>query len=223
MQGTHRDRLISWMLGAIAGISIGMSVLDVIGIAPGWAAKLTPFFVGVLLLYVVLERERVDSVKFIVRRIDRGMDKLNREVRQMKVRRGKDDPSGGIIENELTWKGMTFRSKTELRVARALDQAEVFFLPPVKARLTIGKDRHSREIDFLVFANGRWGMLEVDGPWHNAANDQARDEKMRQNGIHTIQRFSSDRCYHHPTEVVSEFLAMLEAQPSIMTAPYQPE
>jgi hypothetical protein len=57
MFGSRRDRYISWALGAIAGISVGMSILDVMGIAPGWAAKLTPFFVGILLLYVVLERD----------------------------------------------------------------------------------------------------------------------------------------------------------------------
>lgn len=214
MNGTRRDRYISWALGAIAGISVGMSILDVIGIAPGWAAKLTPFFVGVLLLYVVLERERVDSVKYIVRRLDKGIDKLSSEIQRTQAARGAIPAraANGKTYRSILWKGMIFRSKTEVKIAKALDQAGVFFLPPTKSRLNVGKSRQSREIDFLVFHDGHWGMLEVDGPWHNLAYDNARDELMQKSGIHRerIQRFDSDRCYHDPQGVVSEFLQKME-------------
>jgi hypothetical protein len=213
MMGSQRDRYISWALGAVAGVSVGMSILDVIGIAPGWAAKLTPFFVGVLLLYVVLERERVDSVKYIVRRLDKGIDKLRVEIRRTQAARGQFTTTGanGKTYRSILWKGMVFRSKTEVKIAKALDQAGVLFLPPTKSRLNVGKSRQSREIDFLIFYEGHWGMLEVDGPWHNAATDNARDELLHASGIQRqrIQRFDSDRCYHDPRGVVSEFLARL--------------
>jgi hypothetical protein len=217
MIAPRRDRYVSWALGAIAGISVGISILDVIGIAPGWAAKLTPFFVGILLLYVVLERERVDSVKYIVRRLDRGIDKLRSEIRKTKAARGR---ASGDKYRSILWKGMVFRSNTEVRVAKALDHAGVFFLPPTKSRLNVGKTRQSREIDFLVFYNGQWGMLEVDGPWHTANNDEARDELLRVSGIdpRRIYRFDSDRCYHNAAGVVAEFLANLKRlAPTIQT------
>lgn len=211
MEGTRLDRIVSWVLGAVAGISIGMSVLDVIGIAPGWAARLTPLFVGVLLLYVVLERERVESVKFIVRRLDKGIDKLNgvlqRNGRASAAGKGEAERPG---YRSIPYKGMIFRSKTEVRIARSLDHAGVFYLPPTKARLNIGKARTSREVDFLIFHGDAWGMLEVDGPFHSAANDAARDAAMRANGITSIQRFKSDRCYHEPDAVVAEFLLNLK-------------
>jgi hypothetical protein len=180
------------------------------GIAPGWAAKLTPFFVGILLLYVVLERERVDSVKYIVRRLDRGIDKLRSEIRKTKAARG---GSSGDTHRTIPWKGMTFRSNTEVRIAKALDEAGVFFLPPTKSRLNVGKTRQNREIDFLVFHEGQWGMLEVDGPWHTTSNDEARDELLRVSGINRqrIHRFASDRCYNDPTGVVAEFLGNLKS------------
>ena len=213
MIGSRRDRYVSWVLGALAGISVGISILDVIGIAPGWAAKLTPFFVGILLLYVVLERERVDSVKYIVRRLDKGIDKLRSEIRRTRAARGDSPLEKGARARyrAIPWKGMIFRSKTEVRVAKALDHAGVFFLPPTKSRLNVGKSRQSREIDFLVFHEGQWGMLEVDGPWHSAANDEARDELMRASGIDRarIQRFDSDRCYHDAAGVVAEFLEVM--------------
>ncbi len=220
MDGTQRDRIVSLLLGAIAGISIGISILDIMGILPGWAAKLTPFFVGILLLYVVLERERVESVKFIVRRLDRGIDRLNNALKHL--------PRSGSASTQLSektyrsipYKGMIFRSKSEVRVARALEHAGIVYLPPTKARLNVDKARQSREIDFLIFDGGHWGMLEVDGPWHTQANNDARDSLMRANGLTFIQRFDSDRCYHQPDAVVSEFLKNLRSQALTQAAAY---
>ena len=50
MEGTRSDRIVSITLGAIAGVAIGVSLLDILGLLPGWATKLTPFFVGIRLL-----------------------------------------------------------------------------------------------------------------------------------------------------------------------------
>lgn len=190
-----------------------MSILDVLGIAPGWAAKLTPFFVGVLLLYVVLERERVDSIKYIVRRLDRTLDRLQRDVRRTERSNPpiKRDQPRDETYRSIQWKGMMFRSNTELRIAKALDNEGAFFFPPTKARLNIGKSRESREIDFLVFKDGRYGVLEVDGPYHSAALDRERDDLLRKHGFDFILRFDSERCYHDPQGVAREFLAKLSA------------
>lgn len=217
MSGTHRDRLVSWALGAIAGISIGFAIIDVLNIAPGWAARLTPFFVGVLLLYVVLERERVESVKYIVRRLDRGVSQLRTDMRRTMGRRSAAATRANLPDTyrSIEWKGMVFRSNTEVRIAKALENANVVYLPPVKARLTVGKERTGREIDFMVFHKGRWGVLEVDGPYHQADADAARDDLLRANGIRFIQRFDADSCYHDAPGVVRTFLARLgEEQPS---------
>lgn len=214
MEGSRSDRIISITLGAFAGFSVGISVLDVLGILPGWAAKLTPFFVGVLLLYVVLERERVESLKYIIRRLDKGLDRL----REQLVRGVPAQSAEGVAApipgkpnsyRAIPWKGMVFHSKTELRVAKALDHAGIVFMPPAKLRLTLGKERQSREIDFMVFHQGRWGVLEVDGPWHTETNDASRDELLRANGIVCIRRFDSDRAYHETAAIVDEFLAFM--------------
>lgn len=226
MHGSRQDRYVHWALGAIAGISVGISILDVIGIAPGWASRLTPFFVGVLLLYVVLERERVDSIKYIVRRLDKGIDKLRAEVRptgkvaRAQKRRGSAGTNGAedaeTSKRSIPWKGMIFRSNTEVRVARALDEAGLFFLSPSTARVTTmrvanhngnqGNGRETREIDFLIFHDGRWGVLEVDGPYHHAQNDALRDKLLRAHGLTFIARFDAERCYHEPRAVVKDFL-----------------
>jgi len=210
MSGTQRDRLVSWALGAVAGISIGFSIIDILNIAPGWAARLTPLFVGVLLLYVVLERERVESVKYIVRRLDRGIGHLRTE-----IRRSSAPPKRSNLPDtyrSIEWKGMIFRSNTEVRIAKALENANVLYLPPVKARMTMGRERTGREIDFMVFHNGRWGILEVDGPYHRPESDAARDDLLRANGIYSIQRFDADACYRDAQGVVRAFLTKLNEE-----------
>lgn len=219
MEGTRSDRIVSITLGAIAGVAIGVSLLDILGLLPGWATKLTPFFVGILLLYVVLERERVESLKFIVRRLDKNVDRLQRG----RVAEPPDEvpvqvPGKPDSYRAIPWKGMIFRSKTELRVAKALDHAGVIFVPPTKVRLTAGRDRQSREIDFLVYHDGCWGVLEVDGPWHSQASDESRDALLRANGITCIQRFDSDRAYHETAVIVTEFLAFLTGCGAVVSA-----
>ncbi|MGQ9907217.1 MAG: hypothetical protein ACUVS2_00130 [Candidatus Flexifilum sp.] len=216
MSGTRRDRLVSWALGAIAGISIGFSIIDILNIAPGWAARLTPLFVGVLLLYVVLERERVESVKYIVRRLDRGMRQMRSDLRRAGGRAAGTPTRSNLPDTyrSIEWKGMIFRSNTEVRIAKALENANVLYLPPVKARMNQGKERTGREIDFLIFHKGRWGILEVDGPYHRPEADAARDELLRDHGISIIQRFDSEACYHDAPGVVRAFLARLSEEPS---------
>ncbi|HYO87235.1 MAG TPA: hypothetical protein VER79_01235 [Candidatus Limnocylindrales bacterium] len=214
MEGNRSDRIVSITLGAIAGFSVGISILDILGILPGWASKLTPFFVGVLLLYVVLERERVESLKYIVRRLDKGVDRLRDSIARGEpapATEGVAAPMPGKPDTyrAIPWKGMVFHSKTELRVAKALDHAGVVFLPPAKMRLTSGSERQSREIDFLVLYEGRWGVLEVDGPWHTQTGDTSRDELLRANGVTCIRRYDSERAYHETAAIVSEFLAFL--------------
>jgi len=214
MIGSKQDRLVSWALGAIAGISIGFAIIDVLNIAPGWAARLTPFFVGVLLLYVVLERERVESIKYIVRRMDRGVGQIRTELRRTNTRRpaetaGRSGKRPGTYRS-IDWKGMTFRSNSEIRIAKALDNTGVVYLPPTKARLNMGKDRTSREIDFLIFHQGKWAVLEVDGPYHHADADAARDDLLRANGFSVIHRFDAETCYHDAPGVVKTFLARLD-------------
>lgn len=112
---------------------------------------------------------------------------------------------------EIEWKGMIFRSHTEVRIAKTLDHRGIFFIPPTRVRLSSGKnDRQSRELDFVICHEGKWGVLEVDGPFHNAKLDAERDGWLRNHGIRSIQRFDASRCYEKPHAVIDEFLHVLE-------------
>ena len=112
-----------------------------------------------------------------------------------------------------TWENLRFRSKTEIKIAEALDRTGVLFVPNSLARLTTPKGRENKEADFLICYNGKWGVLEVDGPFHTAerrVEEQERERVFKKNGIKVVERFDSERCYNNPDEVVQEFFKMID-------------
>lgn len=112
-----------------------------------------------------------------------------------------------------TWKRLRFRSKTEIKIAEALDRAGVLFVPNSLARLNTSKGRENKEADFLICYNGKWGVLEVDGSHHTAerrVEEQERERIFKKNGIKVVERFDAQRCYNNPDEVVQEFFKMIE-------------
>ncbi len=111
----------------------------------------------------------------------------------------------------IEWKGLIFRSNSEIKIAKTLDHRGIFFIPATRVRMNAGKgDRQTRELDFVICYEGKWGILEVDGPYHVAQLDSERDRLLRMHGISNIQRFPSERCYQEPKAVVDEFLSRLK-------------
>jgi very-short-patch-repair endonuclease len=109
---------------------------------------------------------------------------------------------------------LSFRSKTEREIAKALDRANVVFAPNAKVRLGVTADhRQTLEPDFLVCCDGKLGLLEVDGSeWHppqRSAEEHERDRRFHEHGIRVVQRFDARRWYEMPDEVVAEFLRLL--------------
>jgi len=117
------------------------------------------------------------------------------------------------IGAEYTWNNLKFRSKTEIKIAEALDRTGVLFLPNCKARLNTPGGRRNIEADFLVCHEGKWGILEVDGPHHTPerrVEEQQRERLFRHYRILIIERFDAERCYNQPDRVVQEFLELLK-------------
>ncbi len=111
------------------------------------------------------------------------------------------------------WQHLRFRSESELRVAQALDRAGVLFLPNCKARLGPANRRENREPDFLICAEGKWGILEVDGePFHPPArtvHDHERARLFKAHGVRVVEHFDAATCYRDPDGVVRQFLELL--------------
>lgn len=113
-----------------------------------------------------------------------------------------------------TWNGFKFASLAEVQIARAFDKVGVLFLPNCKARFRVGADgRGQCYPDFLICHEGRWGVLEVDGPHHDKPayirSDRSRDQSLRAYGIY-VERFDYKECEQHPDSVVEKFLTLLK-------------
>jgi hypothetical protein len=112
----------------------------------------------------------------------------------------------------LTWKGLRFRSGGEVRIAEALERAQVLFLPNCMARLGFS-NRENREADFLICHRGKWGILEVDHPFtHPPArkvDDDERARLFRAHGIRLVEHFDAGDCLEDADGVVKRFLYLL--------------
>lgn len=111
-----------------------------------------------------------------------------------------------------TYEGLRFRSESEVRIAQALDNAGVMYVPNCRARIGSVDRRRNIEADFLVMVDGKWGVLEVDGEqWHAglASRDHERDRPFHFHGAAKVQRFDAGECFENPDGVVAKFLALL--------------
>jgi hypothetical protein len=182
-------------------IAIAVAGLIFSVFAPGWTLALV---FAVLLVYLWNLRTRRSK-----RKLRDAWDRSPRsDIVEHPERRANTPNIGDGGYRSLEWKGMIFRSKSEVRIAKTLDHRRIFFIPPTRVR--VGKtERQNRELDFVICHKGKWGVLEVDGPYHDAKFDAQRDQVLRAHGIVNIQRFPSERCYQEPHTVIDEFLRKL--------------
>lgn len=114
----------------------------------------------------------------------------------------------------LVWNNLRFRSRSEVKIAQALDRAGVLYFPNCRGRLTLESQRANREADFLICEKGKWGILEVDGePFHppsRASQDHERDRFFRSYGVRLVEHFDATDCFEDADSVVARFLKLLE-------------
>lgn len=104
--------------------------------------------------------------------------------------------------------GLSFRSKTEIRVYNALVKKELLVFPlPVAV---MGKSRQYKEPDFVVCYKGKTGILEIHGDkWHppeTAAREHERRREFAHLGISIFEIYDASRCWDNPDGVVDDFL-----------------
>ena len=76
-------------------------------------------------------------------------------------------------------KGLTFRSWSKVRLAKAFEDRGLLYIANARARVWMHPTRETRELDALVNIDGVWIGIEVDGaPFHppsRSAAGHARD------------------------------------------------
>ena len=140
----------------------------------------------------------------------------NWKAQMLEILQGKAVHNQGLeINNRVSiiWRNLRFRSESEKRIAEALERAGVLFLPNCLARLNTPDGRKTKEPDFVICENGKWGILEVDGesfhPPSRTTEDHKRDRDFLAHGIRVVQHYDSSECYQQSDKVVENFLNLL--------------
>ncbi|MEG4247995.1 MULTISPECIES: pentapeptide repeat-containing protein [unclassified Microcoleus] len=112
-----------------------------------------------------------------------------------------------IEEGIYHWNDLRFHSQEQVKIAEALDRTNTLFFPNSKARLTTPAGRQNQEPDFLIFHQGKWGILEISHS--DTEKDETRDRLFASHGISIIHYCDANRCTEEPDRIVQEFLDIL--------------
>lgn len=218
MEHTRIEKRLHRITLVAAFFCFAVSIADMLNIIPGIGGKMMPLLIGILILYLLPLGQSVNRTRRNAAAIQQKMESLRHNVRQINQ---KDKKAAKRVErypetrapdyHAIKWHGLSFRSKSELKIAKELDRSGALFLSNCKIRLKSETHRQSREVDFLVCHEGKWGILEVDGPHHanSAEADSWRDDRFLEHGIR-VSRYPASACYQTPAEVVTTFLAQLD-------------
>ncbi len=109
---------------------------------------------------------------------------------------------------KITFQGLNFRSKTEIKIYEALLKKGLLVMPlPV---VVMGVNEKYKEPDFVVCYKGKIGILEIHGgPYHppeTAAKEHERRREFTKLGVSVYEIFDSERCWQNPDSVVDDFI-----------------
>ncbi len=132
-----------------------------------------------------------------------------------KTELGKDEDSQEIQSNSegkvYDWNGLNFHSPAQVKIAEALDRTGILFIPNSQMRLTTPEGRQNQQANFLIFHQGKLGILEVGNETSSQDNlaDEIRTISLIASGIYICKQYSFTQCHEQPDEVVQEFLDIL--------------
>lgn len=192
----------------VAVLALVATLLDLLNLLPGIDAKIMPLLLAAVILYLLYDSDQLKRLKVMMRGVDRKLLRL--QPGDEKKRNPKNQPNPKPEYRAIAWNGLTLRSQSEVKIAKVLDQRGILFLAGARIRLKTENHRQTREVDFLIHHQGKWGILEVDGPHHQHSTqaDEWRDARFGEEGI-SVSRFPADLCYRQPSEMVEAFLKQL--------------
>lgn len=117
-------------------------------------------------------------------------------------------------ENTIDWNGFRFHSDAQLKIAETLDRTCTLFIPNSQLRLATPDGRQNLEADFLIFHQGKLGLLKIDSESFDRTETEAEtgDRPFMDSNIFLVKHYDPTRCSEQPDLVVQEFLEFLSQQ-----------
>lgn len=116
-----------------------------------------------------------------------------------------------IYGGEFEYRDLSFNSPGEVAIAKELDRRGILYM--ANCPMMVGKPEKREPIfpDFLIFHEGRWGILEVSGRTYHpdTVEDSEKARKIRAHINIPVEHFDSVTCKNNPSVQVDEFLKIL--------------
>ncbi|MGD1807147.1 hypothetical protein ACP6PL_17160 [Dapis sp. BLCC M126] len=106
------------------------------------------------------------------------------------------------FKNGIKWNDLDFNSQAEVKIAEALDRANIIFLANTKIRLTTPIGRENKIANFVILHAGKLGILQTNNQPFPLYTNLAPN-------IRIIQHYDISVCLQQPDKVVAEFLDIL--------------
>lgn len=112
----------------------------------------------------------------------------------------------------ISYSGCYYRSKSEVKVAKAFEKLGVTFIANGRGRFNSDGVQKTLEPDFIVFHEGKCAVLEVDGEaFHDDFKyEKDRDNTLMQNGFLFVEHYPASLCYNDPLSVAESFVSKME-------------
>ena len=105
------------------------------------------------------------------------------------------------------YKGIKFRSKSEMALAPMFESSEVLFFP---LPIAVCGNEH-KEPDFLVCKNGKWAILEVVTDYfHPSVEKEADRTNWFLNHHVPLRQYTAKNCYNQPKIIIGDFLKWMD-------------
>ncbi len=109
------------------------------------------------------------------------------------------------FKNGIKWNDLDFNSQAEVKIAEALDRANIIFLSNTKIRLTTPTGRENKIANFVILHAGKLGILQTNNQPFPLDKNLAPD-------IIIIQHYDISVCLQQPDKVVAQFLEILNQE-----------
>ncbi len=106
------------------------------------------------------------------------------------------------FKDRIKWNDLDFNSQAEVKIAEALDRANIIFLSNTKIRLTTPTGRENKIANFVILHDGKLGILQTNNQPFPLDTNLAPNIKI-------IQHYDISVCLQQPDKVVAEFLEIL--------------
>ena len=106
------------------------------------------------------------------------------------------------LKNTINWNGLNFYSQAEVKIAEALDRANIIFFSNTKIRLTTATGRENQTVNFVILHREKLGIIQISSEPFPA------DLNLDPN-IKIVRYYDISSCTEQPDKVIAEFLELL--------------